>query len=62
MNDLSLFETGLLGVAVGNAEPRLRGAVKDMRNVYCAEREGCGGIVEAIARFNLLPGLMKEAV
>jgi hydroxymethylpyrimidine pyrophosphatase-like HAD family hydrolase len=62
MNDLSLFETGLRGVAVGNAEPRLRDAIKHLDNVYCARREGAGGIVEAIQCFNLLPGVMKEAV
>ncbi|MEZ5961390.1 MAG: HAD family hydrolase [Hyphomonadaceae bacterium] len=55
MNDLSLFETGLRGVAVGNSEAPLRDAVADMRNVYCARRHGAGGIVEAIAHFNLLP-------
>lgn len=61
MNDLSLFETGLKGVAVGNAEPRLRDAVAGLDNVYCARREGAGGILEAIQHFELLPRhLMKE--
>ncbi len=62
MNDLSLFQTGLRGVAVGNAEPRLRDAVASLKNVYCARREGAGGIMEAIERFNLLSKAMKEAV
>lgn len=61
MNDLSLFHTGLKGVAVGNAEPRLREAVSELDNVYCASREGAGGILEAIEHFGLLPRhLMKE--
>lgn len=55
MNDLSLFETGLKGVAVGNAEPRLRDAVRGLDNVYCAKREGCGGILEAIEALAMLP-------
>jgi len=55
MNDLSLFETGLKGVAVGNAEPRLREAIEDFGNVYRAERAGAGGILEAIAALRMLP-------
>ena len=62
MNDLSLFQTGLRGVAVGNAEPLLRDAVRDLANVYCARRHGAGGIVEAILRFNLLPGATIEVI
>jgi hydroxymethylpyrimidine pyrophosphatase-like HAD family hydrolase len=54
MNDLSLFQTGLRGVAVGNAEPRLRAAVADIATVYCAERHGAGGILEALERFRFL--------
>jgi len=60
MNDLSLFQTGLRGVAVGNSEPALREAVSGLSNVYCAQRHGAGGIVEAILRFNLLPAESME--
>jgi len=60
MNDLSLFETGLRGVAVGNAEVRLREAVAGLDNVYVARRHGAGGIVEAIQHFNLLPAANIE--
>lgn len=60
MNDLSLFETGLRGVAVGNAEPPLREAVAELGNVYCARRHGAGGIVEAIEYFELLPAATME--
>jgi hydroxymethylpyrimidine pyrophosphatase-like HAD family hydrolase len=63
MNDLSLFQTGLKGVAVGNAEPRLREAVEPLSNVYRARREGAGGILEAIEHFDLLPpDEIKEAI
>jgi HAD superfamily hydrolase (TIGR01484 family) len=61
MNDLSLFETGLRGVAVGNAEPRLAQAVEGMNHVYRASREGAGGIVEAIVQLDMLANA-KEAV
>lgn len=60
MNDLSLFETGLRGVAVGNAEPRLRAAIADLPNVYRARDEGAGGILEAMRHFEFL--LEKETV
>jgi sucrose-6-phosphatase len=63
MNDLSLFHTGLKGVAVGNAEPRLREAVEPLDNVYRAKRAGAGGILEAIEHFDLLPpDKIKEAI
>ncbi|MBX3431598.1 MAG: HAD hydrolase family protein [Hyphomonadaceae bacterium] len=55
MNDLSLFETGLRGVAVGNAEAPLRRAIADLDNVYCAQRHGAGGIFEALSHFKLIP-------
>lgn len=61
LNDFSLFETGLRGVAVGNSEPRLREAIRSLDNVYSAKGEGAGGIVEAIERFKLLPDVMIEA-
>jgi hydroxymethylpyrimidine pyrophosphatase-like HAD family hydrolase len=51
MNDLSLFETGFKGVAVGNSEPALRTAVRDMPNVYCSEHTGAAGISDAIRHF-----------
>lgn len=55
MNDLSLFQTGLLGVAVGNAEPRLLQALPQTPQVYRAAGEGAAGILEAIRHFDLLP-------
>ncbi|MEO1330130.1 MAG: HAD-IIB family hydrolase [Pseudomonadota bacterium] len=51
MNDLSLFETGLLGVAVGNSEPPLVERVQGRLNVHHASGHGAAGIREAIDRF-----------
>lgn len=56
MNDLSLFQTGFKGVAVGNSEPRLRAAVRDMPNVYCSPLPGTAGISDAINRFKFNGG------
>lgn len=55
LNDLSLFATGLKGVAVANAEPELKTAIETFTNVYKAAREGAGGIREAIDHFEFLP-------
>lgn len=51
LNDLSLFETGLKGVAVGNSEPALMQKIKERENVYLAHGHGAGGVLEAIDRF-----------
>lgn len=51
MNDLSLFQTGFRGVAVGNSEFRLAAAVHRMSNVYCSPMPGAAGIADAIRHF-----------
>jgi HAD superfamily hydrolase (TIGR01484 family) len=51
INDLSLFETGLKGVAVGNAEPRLLAAVAARANVYCSSLPGAAGISDALIHY-----------
>ncbi len=56
MNDLSLFETGYRGVAVGNAEPRLVAAVSEMPNVYRSPYPGSAGIADAIRHFDFERG------
>ena len=48
LNDLSLFETGLAGVAVGNAEAPLKARVADMSNVYLSALPGAAGILDAV--------------
>ncbi len=53
LNDLSLFETGLKSVAVGNSEPLLRDELDRLENVYLAKGHGAAGIEESIHHFNL---------
>ena len=48
LNDLSLFETGLAGVAVGNSEPALRARIAGMGNVHQSQFAGAAGILDAI--------------
>ncbi len=52
MNDLSLFETGLKGVAVGNAEPRLQAELHRFPQTYFSPEPGCAGIADAIRHFD----------
>lgn len=54
LNDLSLFQTGLAGVAVANREPLLTQALAGMTNVHHSELEGAGGVLEALQRFHQL--------
>jgi hydroxymethylpyrimidine pyrophosphatase-like HAD family hydrolase len=51
MNDLSLFETGLKGVAVGNSEPRLKAELHRFPRTYSSPHPGCAGILDAIEYF-----------
>jgi hydroxymethylpyrimidine pyrophosphatase-like HAD family hydrolase len=52
LNDLSLFQTGLHGVAVGNSEPRLLEAVAGLPEVHHdVLHAGCAGITDAIEHF-----------
>lgn len=55
LNDLSLFETGLRGVAVGNSEPALKERLAERDTVYHSAGAGAAGILEAIDRLKLLP-------
>ena len=51
LNDLAMFETGLPGVMVGNAEPGLVAALPRLPNVLHSRGEGCEGIVEGLRHF-----------
>ena len=51
LNDLAMFETGLAGVMVGNAEPALVDALPTLRRTYRAKAHGCAGIVEGLRHF-----------
>ncbi|MCZ7665258.1 MAG: HAD family hydrolase [Thermoleophilia bacterium] len=48
LNDLSMFETGLKGVVVGNGEAGLKQAVSEMSSVFVARRTGAGGLLQAL--------------
>lgn len=48
LNDLSLFETGLRGVAVSNSEPQLLSAVRDMPNVHASQEPGAAAVLQAL--------------
>jgi len=48
LNDLSLFETGLKGIAVGNSEPRLVEKIQTMENVYYSPYHGVMGIWDGL--------------
>jgi HAD superfamily hydrolase (TIGR01484 family) len=54
LNDLSLFETGLRGVAVANSEPALVARLDDHPNAYRAGTPGAAGIAEAIRHFEFM--------
>ncbi|MCS5694312.1 HAD family hydrolase [Cyanobium sp. FGCU-6] len=51
LNDLAMFETGLQGVMVGNAEAELVAALPRLPRVYRARGVGCEGIVEGLRHF-----------
>ncbi|HEU0119236.1 MAG TPA: HAD family hydrolase [Bryobacteraceae bacterium] len=51
LNDLSLFQTRLKGVAVGNAEPQLRQETRHMASVYESPQPGAAGIWDALLHY-----------
>ena len=53
LNDLSMFEAGFRGVAVGGSEPALVERVRKNQRVHVATLEGCGGILEGLARHGM---------
>jgi len=53
LNDLSMFEAGFRGVVVGGAEPALVERVRKNARVHVASLEGCGGILEGLARHGM---------
>ena len=60
LNDLAMFETGLQGVMVGNAEPGLVAALPRLPRTYRATAHGCEGIVEGLRHFGF--GHLLEGV
>lgn len=55
MNDLSMLVSGLPAVAVGGSEAALIDRIASHDRIYRAEAHGAGGILEAVAAFNLHP-------
>lgn len=51
LNDLSMFETGLQGIVVGNAEPALIASLPANSTTYRASAHGAGGILEGLRHF-----------
>ena len=51
LNDLAMFETGLKGVMVGNAESALVEQLPRLSGVYYAQGHGCQGIAEGLRHF-----------
>lgn len=54
LNDLSMFQTGLAGVAVANREPALDAALGLAENVYRSPLPGAQGVLDALRRFHQL--------
>lgn len=52
LNDLSMFQTGLAGVAVGNREAALDAAIQNNKNVYRSPHPGAAGVLDALRRFH----------
>jgi hydroxymethylpyrimidine pyrophosphatase-like HAD family hydrolase len=52
LNDLSMFATGLTGVAVGNREAALDAAIQKHDNVYRSPYAGAAGVLDALQRFH----------
>lgn len=61
LNDLSMFEAGFRGVVVGGAEPALVERVRKNVRVHVATLEGCGGILEGLARHGMPTGAAMPA-
>jgi len=63
LNDLSMYEVGFFGVAVGESEQALLRATRDRSKVLHAKHTGCGGILEALSHFGFLgPGAVDAEV
>jgi HAD superfamily hydrolase (TIGR01484 family) len=54
LNDLSLFQTGLKSIVVGNAEPKLLIQTRALTNVYHSNLPGVPGIIEGFKFYEKL--------
>ncbi|USR90312.1 HAD family hydrolase [Phormidium yuhuli AB48] len=48
LNDRSLLETGLQGIVVGNAEPKLKDVARSLPNAYISPEPGAWGIWDGL--------------
>jgi HAD superfamily hydrolase (TIGR01484 family) len=62
LNDLSMFETELKGVVVGNAETRLKQRTADIDSVFLARGEGAAGILEGLEHHGFVEGAEDAAI
>lgn len=53
LNDRSLFETGLNGIVVGNAEPKLKEFARSKSQVYISPEPGAAGIWDGLKYYGL---------
>jgi HAD superfamily hydrolase (TIGR01484 family) len=60
LNDLSLFQTGFKGVAVGNSEPRLLEALAGYPSVYRSPLPGAAGIFDALHHYGFEEAAVSE--
>lgn len=61
LNDLSLFQTGLKSIAVGNSEPKLIDEIKNLNNVYLSTRPGLFGVIDGLQFYKKM-SIFQDAV
>ncbi len=61
LNDLSLFQTGLKSIAVGNSEPKLIEIVKQLNNVYHSRFPGLLGIIDGLQYYGISKLAMQQS-
>ncbi len=62
LNDLSMFETELKGVVVGNAETGLKERAAELDSVFLARSQGAGGILEGLEHHGFVKGAEGAAI
>ncbi|RYG45195.1 MAG: HAD-IIB family hydrolase [Chitinophagaceae bacterium] len=61
LNDLAMYQYGFKGVVVGNAEQKLVNATAELEEIYYAEENGAGGIMEALFHYTGLSGKLRKS-
>lgn len=54
LNDLAMYGRGFRGVCVGESEPALLAATREMDKVLHADAPGCGGILQALKHYGFV--------